>query len=496
MQPVIHERLEAIKTRRRVVLLLIFLGLIALLIFAFRAVLMPFLVALFVAYLIDPVVDRMELLRLPRGKTLGRGPSILILYTAFLFLLYLAARFTIPAMAEQVQQIQRDIPRAQAFLQDKVQDGINRWREIVKPKEPPKAPAPPPKEAPKSRDSAPLEPARVRFSLKGGGSIVGKVLERTEGAVFLRVGERIERVDRAEIDREEPIARERVLVKGDPPKEVKGEILARRGGVLTLDTGAEVMNIPESEIAEEEMLTEITEEAALDVKLLIARGSEEIVRNIEQLLGFALAVARWVVMAVYETFLIMMLTAFLVIDREPILRFLKSVPTEHHRGTWKRLLVYIDRGLAGVIRGQLLVCLVNGILTWVGLQFLGVSYPLLLGLVAGILSLIPIFGTILSTIPIVLIAWGTSGPQLAFFSLLWILAIHFIEANFLNPKIMGTASKIHPVVIIFALLAGEHTYGIVGALLAVPAASILQSLFRFYVIDRQTEVEEAPGQPA
>ena len=52
---------------------------------------------------------------------------------------------------------------------------------------------------------------------------------------------------------------------------------------------------------------------------------------------------------------------------------------------------------------------------------------------------------------------------------------------------MGSASKIHPVVVIFALLAGEHAYGIVGALLAVPAASLVQSAFKFYVIDRQTE---------
>ncbi|MHC4410320.1 MAG: AI-2E family transporter, partial [Planctomycetota bacterium] len=68
-----------------------------------------------------------------------------------------------------------------------------------------------------------------------------------------------------------------------------------------------------------------------------------------------------------------------------------------------------------------------------------------------------------------------------------ILLIHFIEANFLNPKIMGSASKIHPVVIIFALLAGEHAYGIVGALLAVPTASIVQSGFTFFVLDRQAE---------
>jgi hypothetical protein len=55
--------------------------------------------------------------------------------------------------------------------------------------------------------------------------------------------------------------------------------------------------------------------------------------------------------------------------------------------------------------------------------------------------------------------------------------IHQIEANFLNPKIMGEAARVHPVLVIFALLTGEHLAGIVGALLAVPMLSICQTLF-------------------
>ena len=63
--------------------------------------------------------------------------------------------------------------------------------------------------------------------------------------------------------------------------------------------------------------------------------------------------------------------------------------------------------------------------------------------------------------------------------LAWILVIHFIEGNFLNPKIMGTAAHIHPALIVFALVTGEYIAGIAGALLAVPIFSILQTLFVF-----------------
>jgi predicted PurR-regulated permease PerM len=113
-----------------------------------------------------------------------------------------------------------------------------------------------------------------------------------------------------------------------------------------------------------------------------------------------------------------------------------------------------------------------------------VKYSLILAVVATLLSLIPIFGTILSTIPIVLAALVSSDAGVdvmrGVFILAWILGIHFLEANFFNPKILGTAAKIHPVLVIFALLAGEHTYGLVGALLAVPVASVIQVLFTFF----------------
>jgi predicted PurR-regulated permease PerM len=72
------------------------------------------------------------------------------------------------------------------------------------------------------------------------------------------------------------------------------------------------------------------------------------------------------------------------------------------------------------------------------------------------------------------------GVATAALVVLWIVVIHQIEANLLNPKIMGDAAHVHPVLVVFALLGGEHLFGIAGALLAVPVLSILQSLFLHY----------------
>ena len=74
----------------------------------------------------------------------------------------------------------------------------------------------------------------------------------------------------------------------------------------------------------------------------------------------------------------------------------------------------------------------------------------------------------------------------------WIIGIHLLEANLLNPKIIGNAAKIHPVVVIFALVVGEYNGGLVGALFAVPVASIVQTLFLFF-LRRRHEDHHRPG---
>jgi predicted PurR-regulated permease PerM len=109
----------------------------------------------------------------------------------------------------------------------------------------------------------------------------------------------------------------------------------------------------------------------------------------------------------------------------------------------------------------------------------GLKYWPILALVSGLMSIVPIFGSILSSVPVVLVGL-TQNFWTALWVLLWILGIHQVEANLLNPKIIGVAAKLHPVLVIFSLLVGEHFYGIWGALLAVPTLSLLQSFFNHF----------------
>jgi predicted PurR-regulated permease PerM len=181
--------------------------------------------------------------------------------------------------------------------------------------------------------------------------------------------------------------------------------------------------------------------------------------------------------AIFVFGITLMLAAYLMLTRDRIIGFFTLLVRPSGRADFTHFLSRMDRGLSGVVRGQLTISLINGVLSAIGFAFVGLKYWPVLALVATIFSLIPIFGSIASAIPAVALGL-TQSLGTAIFVLVWIVGIHQIEANLLNPKIMGDAAKIHPVLVIFSLLVGEHFFHIVGALLAVPCMSIAQSLFQ------------------
>ena len=214
-------------------------------------------------------------------------------------------------------------------------------------------------------------------------------------------------------------------------------------------------------------------------KLVVTKGSE----YTGQIAGFLRTLVSGVTAFLTNLVITLMLAAFILINPARVMNFVRGLIPLHYRTIYEELTLLLDVGLAGVIRGQLLICLVNGILTYIGLMVFGIKYSFLLAVVAAAFSLVPIFGTIISSIPIILVALVSNEEGIAFgpplLMLAWIAGIHLLEANIFNPKIIGDAAHMHPVIVIFALLAGEHVYGLTGALLAAPVASMLQTLFLF-----------------
>lgn len=194
--------------------------------------------------------------------------------------------------------------------------------------------------------------------------------------------------------------------------------------------------------------------------------------------GTVQRVATGVVSLIFAVFIVLMASAYTLFDAPAVRAFVEASVPARRQEDLHELLGLLDQGLRGVVRGQVMVCLVNGALSFVGFAYLVPDYALVLALVAAVLSFIPVLGSILSSVPAVLVGLATS-LHTALMVLLWIAVIHFVEAYILNPKIIGREAKLHPVITILAVVAGERVFGIPGAFLAVPTTAVLKALITF-----------------
>lgn len=149
--------------------------------------------------------------------------------------------------------------------------------------------------------------------------------------------------------------------------------------------------------------------------------------------------------------------------------------------TIRQLAREMDDAVSGFIRGQGSLCLILGIYYAVGLSLVGLNFGLLIGFVAGMISFIPYIGSLVGLILAVGVALMQFWPDYG-----WIIATmavffsgQFIEGNILQPKLVGSSVGLHPVWLMFALLAFGAMFGFVGLLIAVPAAAMIGVLVRF-----------------
>lgn len=139
----------------------------------------------------------------------------------------------------------------------------------------------------------------------------------------------------------------------------------------------------------------------------------------------------------------------------------------------------IDRTLAGFIRGQLSVCLILGTYYSMGLYFVGLDLGVLVGFLAGIISFIPYVGSIVGFLLSLGIAFAQFDSLMPILQVVLVFAIgQFVEGNFLTPKLVGENVGLHPVWVMFALLAGGVLLGFLGLMIAVPVAAIIGVLLR------------------
>ncbi|MFJ7748007.1 AI-2E family transporter [Peribacillus sp. NPDC097295] len=133
----------------------------------------------------------------------------------------------------------------------------------------------------------------------------------------------------------------------------------------------------------------------------------------------------------------------------------------------------VDASLGGYIRGQIIVCAAIGVISSLLFWIVGMEYPLLLGAIIGVTNVIPYFGPIIGAIPAVIIA-ATISVKMVIIIVVIVVILQFLEGNILSPLIVGKSLHMHPLFIMFALLAGGEVGGILGMVLSIPILAVLK----------------------
>lgn len=209
---------------------------------------------------------------------------------------------------------------------------------------------------------------------------------------------------------------------------------------------------------------------------VISSFAQSTVSSVGNIVGRVVAIAVGVVTAPFILF-------YLLRDGHQLPDYLAKVLPVKHRESAKHLLVEMNRQVSNYVRGQLIVAFIVAMLFYVGFLIIGLRFALLLGIVAGVLNLVPYLGSFLAMVPAVVVAAFIS-PWMLVKVLIVFIVEQTLEGRFISPLVLGSSLKIHPLTIIFILLISGKAFGVLGVVLGIPGYAVIRVIatesFRWY----------------
>jgi predicted PurR-regulated permease PerM len=190
---------------------------------------------------------------------------------------------------------------------------------------------------------------------------------------------------------------------------------------------------------------------------------------------------------------------YLLYDWDRMIGWIDALLPREHAGTIRRIGRDMNTAIAGFIRGQGAVCLILGLFYAISLSIVGLNFGFLIGSLAGVISFIPYFGSLVGFLLSVGIAIVQFWPDWIWIGLVvGVFAVgQFLEGNILQPRLVGSSIGVHPVWLMFSLFAFGSLFGFVGVLLAVPVTAAIGVLVRFAVERyRQSALYRDPDEAA
>ncbi len=245
------------------------------------------------------------------------------------------------------------------------------------------------------------------------------------------------------------------------------------------ETAVQAINeLPEDSFLKSDIAMSIVERIQqINVPELLSISNEKILEYVQNLFN--------VFLAIFDVFVSIIVSIYILLQRESIIEFFRKLGKRILREeTYEHLDKYFGQAnelFFKFIGSQVIDAIVIGILTTVAMSIIGVKYAPLLGFMIGLFNIIPYIGAIIAVLIAIIITFITGGLGQTFAMAVIVILLQQIDANIINPKIIGNSLKISPLLVIFSVTIGGAYFGIMGMFLAVPVAAVIKLIMEDFV---------------
>lgn len=235
-------------------------------------------------------------------------------------------------------------------------------------------------------------------------------------------------------------------------------------------------NLSEDSILKSDIVKELMENIQqIDLKQIV--NMEKVTQYAKGAISFALSI--------FDIFVAFVVSVYVLLEKDDIVSFLKKmIKAFFKNNTSESIDKYINstnKIFYNFLAGQFLDAIIVGIIVTIAMKIIGVKYATLLGFMIALFNLIPYFGAIVAVLLSIIITIITGGLSQAIVMAIIVIILQQIDANIINPKILGNSLKISPIIVIAAVTIGGAYFGVLGMFLAVPIAAVIKIIFSDYI---------------
>ena len=236
--------------------------------------------------------------------------------------------------------------------------------------------------------------------------------------------------------------------------------------------------LPEDSVFKSDIIKDkMTELSNIDMKQFLSINNEKIIQYVKNIIN--------IFSGIFDIFVSIIVSVYILLQRTTIMRFLRRFARAlFKKNTYEAVNKYFTKAnevFFTFISSQLLDAVIVGILTTIAMLIIKVKYAPLIGFTIGLFNMIPYIGAIIAVGIGILITFITGGLGKAIAMAIVVIVLQQIDANIINPKIIGVSLEVSPLLVIFSVTVGGAYFGILGMFLGVPIAVVIKTVLNDWI---------------